>query len=186
MIDADSTALQSQPTSSRVVYMKAMRTSLVIAACIVLLDQLSKTWAVKDLASGHVIPVIWTLQFNLTHNQGMAFSQGTGIGPVIGVVGLVVVAMLLLSLRRADNALSRFATGLIIGGALGNISDRLFRGAGWMRGAVVDFIDFQWWPVFNVADMAIMIGAATMIGAMLKHQTHSPTQQNSGTADSAE
>jgi signal peptidase II len=55
-----------------------------------------------------------------------------------------------------------------------------------MRGAVVDFIDFQWWPVFNVADMAIMIGAATMIGAMLKHQTHSPTQQNSGTADSAE
>ncbi|TRZ72599.1 MAG: signal peptidase II [Actinobacteria bacterium] len=186
MIDADPAALQTPPISSRAVLMKATRTSLAIAACIVLLDQLSKTWAVKDLDDGHVIHVIWTLQFNLTHNQGMAFSRGTGIGPVIGVIGLVVVVLLLLSLRRADNALTRLATGLIIGGALGNILDRLFRGAGWMRGAVVDFIDFQWWPVFNVADMAIMIGAATMIGAMLKYQSHSSTQHNTGTVNSAE
>jgi len=186
MIDADLAAHQTPPTSSRAVLMKATRPSLVIAACIVLLDQVSKTWAVKDLADGHVIHVIWTLQFNLTHNQGMAFSRGTGIGPLIGVVGLIVVVMLLLSLRRADNALTRFATGLIVGGALGNISDRLFRGSGWMRGAVVDFIDFQWWPVFNIADMAIMIGAATMIGAMLKYQSPSSTHQNIGTANSAE
>jgi signal peptidase II len=101
----------------------------------------------------------------------MAFSRGTGLGPVIGVMALVVVVMLLLSLRRADNSLTRLATGLIIGGAIGNILDRLFRGSGWMRGAVIDFIDFQWWPVFNIADMAIMIGAATMIVAMLKYNS---------------
>jgi signal peptidase II len=101
----------------------------------------------------------------------MAFSRGTGIGPVIGVIALVVVVMLLLSLRRADNSLTRLATGLIIGGAVGNILDRLFRDSGWMRGAVIDFIDFQWWPVFNIADMAIMIGAATMIVAMLKYNS---------------
>jgi signal peptidase II len=101
----------------------------------------------------------------------MAFSRGTGIGPVIGVMALVIVVMLLLSLRRADNSLTRLATGLIIGGAIGNILDRLFRGSGWMRGAVIDFIDFQWWPVFNIADMAIMIGAATMIVAMLKYNS---------------
>jgi len=145
--------------------------SLLIAVVIVLLDQISKAWALGVLADGRIIHVIWTMQFNLTFNRGMAFSRGTGIGPIIGVIGLVVVVLLLLSLRRAENALTRVATGLIIGGAVGNILDRLFRGSGWMRGAVVDFIDFQWWPVFNVADMAIMIGAATMMVAMLKYNS---------------
>jgi signal peptidase II len=132
---------------------------------------LVRAWALGVLADGRIIHVIWTMQFNLTFNRGMAFSRGTGIGPIIGVIGLVVVVLLLLSLRRADNALTRVATGLIIGGAVGNILDRLFRGSGWMRGAVVDFIDFQWWPVFNIADMAIMIGAATMMVAMLKYNS---------------
>lgn len=145
--------------------------SLLVAAVIVLLDQVTKAWAQGVLADGRIIHVIWTMQFNLTYNRGMAFSRGTGIGPIIGVIGLVVVVLLLLSLRRADNALTRVATGLIIGGAVGNILDRLFRGSGWMRGAVIDFIDFQWWPVFNVADMAIMIGAATMMVAMLKYNS---------------
>jgi signal peptidase II len=145
--------------------------SLLVAVVIIVLDQLSKAWALRDLADGHIIHVIWTMQFNLTYNRGMAFSRGTGLGPVIGVMALVVVVMLLLSLRRADNSLTRLATGLIIGGAIGNILDRLFRGSGWMRGAVIDFIDFQWWPVFNIADMAIMIGAATMIVAMLKYNS---------------
>jgi len=150
---------------------RAARMSLLVAVVIIVLDQLSKAWALRDLADGHIIHVIWTLQFNLTYNRGMAFSRGTGIGPVIGVMALVIVVMLLLSLRRADNSLTRLATGLIIGGAIGNILDRLFRGSGWMRGAVIDFIDFQWWPVFNIADMAIMIGAATMIVAMLKYNS---------------
>ncbi len=150
---------------------RSMRTSVFVAVVIAVLDQMSKAWALRDLVDGRVIHVIWTLQFNLTYNRGMAFSRGTGVGPIIGVIGLVVVVMLLLSLRRADNVLTRLATGLIIGGAMGNILDRLFRDSGWMRGAVIDFIDFQWWPVFNVADMAIMIGAATMIVAMLKYNS---------------
>jgi signal peptidase II len=151
--------------------MRTSRMSLLLSGVIVLLDQVSKAWALRDLADGRIIHVIWTMQFNLTFNRGMAFSRGTGIGPIIGVIGLVVVVLLLLSLRRADNALTRVATGLIIGGAVGNILDRLFRGSGWMRGAVIDFIDFQWWPVFNIADMAIMIGAATMMVAMLKYNS---------------
>jgi signal peptidase II len=151
--------------------MRTSRMSLLLSGVIVLLDQVSKAWALRDLADGRIIHVIWTMQFNLTFNRGMAFSRGTGFGPIIGVIGLVVVVLLLLSLRRADNALTRVATGLIIGGAVGNILDRLFRGSGWMRGAVIDFIDFQWWPVFNIADMAIMIGAATMMVAMLKYNS---------------
>ena len=53
--------------------------------------------------------------------------------------------------------------GLLIGGASGNILDRMFRGDGWMKGAVVDFIDLQWFPVFNVADSAVTIGAGILI-----------------------
>ena len=171
MIDDTQDTLHTTHLSSRMSLFRAARMSLLVAIVIIVLDQLSKAWALRDLADGHIIDVIWTLQFNLTYNRGMAFSRGTGIGPVIGVMALVIVVMLLLSLRRADNSLTRLATGLIIGGAIGNILDRLFRGSGWMRGAVIDFIDFQWWPVFNIADMAIMIGAATMIVAMLKYNS---------------
>jgi signal peptidase II len=171
MIDDIQVTQHTTHSSSRMSLVRAARMSLLVAVVIIVLDQLSKAWALRDLADGHIIHVIWTLQFNLTYNRGMAFSRGTGLGPVIGVMALVVVVMLLLSLRRADNSLTRLATGLIIGGAIGNILDRLFRGSGWMRGAVIDFIDFQWWPVFNIADMAIMIGAATMIVAMLKYNS---------------
>ena len=171
MTDASPVVPHATHSGNRVTLVRASRMSLLVAAVIVLLDQISKAWALGALSDGRIIHVIWTMQFNLTFNRGMAFSRGTGIGPIIGVIGLVVVVLLLLSLRRADNALTRVATGLIIGGAVGNILDRLFRGSGWMRGAVVDFIDFQWWPVFNVADMAIMIGAATMVVAMLKYNS---------------
>ena len=171
MIDDTTDALHTTHSGGRLSLFRATRMSLLVAGVIAVLDQLSKAWALRDLADGHIIHLIWTLQFNLTYNRGMAFSRGTGLGPVIGVIALVVVVMLLLSLRRADNSLTRLATGLIIGGAVGNILDRLFRGSGWMRGAVIDFIDFQWWPVFNIADMAIMIGAATMIVAMLKYNS---------------
>ena len=171
MIDDTTDTLHTTHSGGRLTLFKATRTSLLVAGVIAALDQLSKAWALRDLSDEHIIPVIWTLQFNLTYNRGMAFSRGAGLGPVIGVIALVVVVMLLLSLRRADNSLTRLATGLIIGGAVGNILDRLFRGSGWMRGAVIDFIDFQWWPVFNIADMAIMIGAATMIVAMLKYNS---------------
>ena len=171
MIDATPDALDTTHSGYRLTLFRATRMSLLVAIAVAMLDQLTKAWALRGLADGHIIDVIWTMQFNLTYNRGMAFSRGTGLGPIIGVIGLVVVVMLLLSLRRADNVLTRLATGLIVGGAVGNILDRLFRGSGWMRGAVIDFIDFQWWPVFNVADMAIMIGAATMIVAMFKYNS---------------
>ena len=85
----------------------------------------------------------------------MAFSQGTGLGPVIGVVALLVVVGLLVSIGRSTSPLYPLAVGLIIGGAVGNLVDRLFRSPGWFRGGVVDFIDVQWWPIFNVADIAV-------------------------------
>ena len=76
---------------------------------------------------------------------------------------LVVVVVLLLSVKRTASRLSEITVGLIIGGAIGNIIDRFVRDPGWLRGGVVDFIDFQWFPIFNVADMAITIGGALLI-----------------------
>jgi lipoprotein signal peptidase len=99
--------------------------SLLIAAVVVGLDQLSKHWAVSQLNDGHTVHVLWTLQFNLAFNGGMAFGRGQGLGPIIGVIATIVVVVLVLSLRRSDGNLSIVAVGLIVGGAMGNIVDRL-------------------------------------------------------------
>jgi signal peptidase II len=129
---------------------------------VILLDQVTKQWAVNNLTDGDV-DVFWTLRFHLSFNTGMAFSRGQSWGPVIGVLALFVVVGLLLSLRRQPGKLTDISVGLIVGGAIGNVIDRLFRSPGWFRGAVVDFIDFQWFPIFNVADMAITIGGALLV-----------------------
>lgn len=134
-----------------------------MATAVIIIDQLTKTWAVNALDGGRIVHVVSTLQLNLTYNSGMAFSQGQGLGPVIGVLALLIVVVLTLSLRKSSDWRRLLATGLIIGGAVGNIIDRVFRGSGKFHGSVVDFIDLQWWPVFNVADMGVMVGAALLI-----------------------
>jgi signal peptidase II len=136
--------------------------TLWVAAGVVLLDQITKRWAVSTL-DDHDIHVLWTLRFNLSYNTGMAFSRGQNWGPLIGVMAMVIVVALLLSLRRGSSRLVEVSVGLVLGGAIGNVIDRLFRSPGWLRGGVVDFIDFQWFPIFNVADMGITIGGALLL-----------------------
>jgi signal peptidase II len=141
---------------------RAARGSVLIAVVIVVVDQLTKAWALSALDDRNV-DVFWKLRFHLTRNSGMAFSRGEGLGPVIGIVALVVVAALLVSLRRQSGTAGTIAVGLVIGGAAGNVVDRLFRSPGWLRGEVIDFIDVQFWPIFNVADMAITIGGLLLV-----------------------
>ena len=141
---------------------RAMRGSLLIAAAVVVVDQLTKQWALSTL-DDRDIDLVWTLRLHLIFNSGMAFGSGEGFGPVIGVVALVVVVVLLVSLGRRGDRVSMVATGLVIGGAIGNIADRLFRSPGWFRGAVVDFVDLQWWPIFNVADVAVTVGGVLLV-----------------------
>jgi signal peptidase II len=163
--DSDSTGPTEQirteppPERARVSLVPA----LVVAAAVIVLDQLTKQWALSTLDDGHVIDIVWTLRFNLAFNTGMAFSQGTGLGPVIGVIALLVVVGLLVSIGRATSRIYPFAVGLIAGGAIGNLLDRLFREPGWLRGAVVDFIDVQWFPIFNVADIAVTVGGTLLV-----------------------
>ncbi|MEI8022565.1 MAG: signal peptidase II [Actinomycetota bacterium] len=135
----------------------------VLIAGVIVVDQLTKHWSLTALNASKTIKIFWTLQLNLVFNSGMAFSQGQGVGRVIGVLAIGVVIGLLMSLRKPMSLLTTIGTGLLVGGACGNILDRMFRGSGWMSGAVVDFIDLQWFPVFNVADSAVTIGAGFLI-----------------------
>jgi signal peptidase II len=134
--------------------------SLMVAAVIVVLDQITKHWAVNELSGDREIHVIWTLQWNLSFNTGMAFSRGQGLGPVIALLAMLIVIVLVVSSAHVESRLGRFAAGMLIGGAIGNLIDRMFRGDGWLHGAVVDFIDFQWFPIFNVADIGVTVGAS--------------------------
>ena len=138
--------------------------TLGVSSAIVIADQVTKSWALSALGGGKTRSVFWTLRFNLHFNSGMAFSRGRGMGPVIGVFAIAIVVGLLATMKRRDTALATGAVGLVVGGALGNLIDRAFRaGSGFLGGRVVDFIDLQWWPVFNIADAGIVVGALLLI-----------------------
>lgn len=139
----------------------------VVAACVVAVDQLTKSWAVSRLSRGD-IHVIWKLDFVLQYNTGSAFSFAQGWAPVIGAAAVVIVAILLVSVRHARSNGVAVALGLVIGGALGNLSDRIFRSH---HGAVVDFIALHFWPTFNVADSCVVVGGVLLVVFMWRSQT---------------
>jgi signal peptidase II len=119
---------------------------------------------------------MWTLQLRLTINYGSAFSVARGRGAIISLLALVVVAVLLRSGRYATRPGMAVAIGLVFGGALGNLIDRAFRaGDGLLGGGVIDFIDLQWWPVFNIADAAIVVGALVLFGTQWRYGDEDPT-----------
>jgi signal peptidase II len=153
---------------------RAWRAPVAIAISVVAIDQLTKHWAVTSLGTDREIDLFWTLRFNLAFNNGMAFGQAQGFGPYIAVVATLVIVYLLISLSNEASRMGTIGMGLLIGGAAGNLIDRLFRGdEGFLQGAVVDFIDLQWFPIFNVADMAVNVGAGLLIlNSILSARAH--------------
>ena len=130
------------------------------AVAVVALDQVTKSWALAALDDGPV-HVVWTLRLDLSFNSGAAFGIGKGLAPLLVAAGVALLVVLLGTGRSTGTtSAGAVALGLVVGGAAGNLADRLFRDHG---GAVVDFIDLQWWPVFNVADAAITCGAALLV-----------------------
>lgn len=139
----------------------------LVAALIVALDQITKSWVVAALDRDEVVDLVWTLRLNLVFNSGTAFSMGRSIGPLLGVLAVLVVLVLISVGRIFRSPATAVALGAVLGGAVGNLIDRAVRSGGpqgrsFLGGHVVDFIDFQWWPVFNVADMAIVCGAIVL------------------------
>lgn len=152
--------------------MPSLRRLALLIVAFVAVDQLTKSWAVSALDDGRTIDVVWTLRFALGFNSGIAFSQAQGLGPIVGIVALVAVAFLVRYMVKATHPLMAYGLAGILAGAIGNIADRLFRGDGFLHGKVVDFIDFQWFPIFNVADSCITIGAITLMISLVLEQSH--------------
>lgn len=137
----------------------------VVAAAVVVADQVTKTVAETHLQPYRPRHVLATLDWDLTYNSGAAFSLGQGITSVVEVVVVILVLGLLVVGRRAARtarAPVAAGIGLLLGGAIGNLIDRLVRSN---HGAVIDFVDIarvghrDLWPVFNLADSAIVVGA---------------------------
>lgn len=136
---------------------------LGIAALVVALDQASKHWALQALDDGP-IDLVGSLRLKLTFNDSAAFSLGGGRTTLIALVGVVVSAVIVRMGLQAERRLWALGLGVVLGGALGNLVDRALRsGEGILGGHVVDFIDVQWWPVFNVADSALWVGIGLLL-----------------------
>ncbi len=149
----DADVLIGAPTPLAERYRRFAETLAVVLG----LDQITKAWALDALVDGP-IEVFWTLQWRLVFNPGASFSTGTSLGPLFGVLAIVMVGVLGWMVRDTDRG-GAVLFGAIAGGAIGNLVDRLFRSDdGFLGGEVVDFIDFGWWPVFNIADIGIVGG----------------------------
>jgi signal peptidase II len=134
------------------------------AAVVVVLDQQSKHWALQALADGP-IDLVGSLRLNLVFNDRAAFSLGGGGNTaVIASFGVVLVGVLLARGLRAERQGWALGLGIVVGGALGNLAARACRaGDGFLGGRVVDMVDLQWWPVFNVADAALWVGIGVLV-----------------------
>jgi signal peptidase II len=144
---------------------------LAIAAALLVADVVTKLVVVATIAPGHNIRVLGGFLY-LTHlrNVGAAFSFAQGATVLFTVIALAVAVVIVRTARRLYSAAWATALGLVLGGALGNLIDRIFRAPGFLRGGVVDFLslfgpDGHVWPVFNVADSAIVCGG--ILGALL-------------------
>lgn len=140
---------------------------LLLAALILLLDQVSKAWALDHLASGNIRPLLpGLLQLQRVSNTGAAFSLFSGASIQLGVISaLVSLGLLVWILWRPPVGLwNGLALGLLLGGALGNGIDR------WRYGAVVDFLEFLpiHFPIFNLADVAINLAVACFFIDLLR------------------
>jgi signal peptidase II len=143
--------------------------AVLVAALVIAADQLTKSWAISALDYGVPRHVFASLSWNLTINTGAAFGLGTGVTPILEVVAVLLITVLAVAARRAGRdapLVAIVAIGLLLGGALSNLADRVFRSH---HGGVVDFVDalrvgdHDRWPIFNLADASITVGAILLL-----------------------
>ena len=147
---------------------RQLRLLLSVAAVVLAVDIATKVLAVELLTPGQPVPIIGdTVTWTLVRNSGAAFSMATGYTWVLTLIAIGVVIGIVWMGRRLVSPWWAVGLGMILGGALGNLVDRFFRSPGPLRGHVVDFLSIGWWPVFNVADPAVVCGAILLVGLSL-------------------
>jgi signal peptidase II len=140
----------------------------ITAFVIIVLDQVTKFWAQEYLlprrlsGEGPVELFGGFLKFTYAENTGAAFSIGTGITWVFTTIALVVVFVIFRYARKLGSLPWALSLGGLLGGAIGNLIDRMFRDPGPFQGFVVDFIQLPYWAIFNVADMAVVVSGASI------------------------
>jgi signal peptidase II len=126
-------------------------------------DLITKTLIVRHFGDGHVTRVLPGLNILESRNAGAAFGIATGATIVLSLIAVVVAGVIVRESRRLRSVPWAVALGLLLGGALGNLGDRIFRSPGFLRGEVVDWISLPHWPVFNLADSGITVGGVLAV-----------------------
>lgn len=163
-----------------------------LAAVLAILDQITKNWALANLQELEPQPFLGeVLQLTLLFNTGAAWGMGSEITPVVTALQIaIVIGVLVFATTTVRSPWYAVALGLVMGGALGNIHDRLLRPPGPFHGAVVDFLELPRWPVFNIADMAVVAGALLivilgLVGVAADPAAETPTPAPDRPADTA-
>ena len=159
--DPDTVPAQGDPTTTGV---RRIRLFVAVVALTYAIDVTTKVIAVETLTGRPDVPVIpGVLDLHLTRNPGAAFSLATGATVLLTVIAVVVAGFIVRVATRLRDRTWAVALGLLLGGALGNLTDRLLRQPGPLRGHVIDFLKLPHWPVFNLADTAIVVAAALIL-----------------------
>ena len=146
---------------------------LGVAVVVLALDQVTKWLALSRLDGRTPVQVLdGALQLRLVRNPGAAFGMAQGMTLVLTAIAVVVVVAILRMARRLTSRWWALALGLVLGGAMGNLTDRVFRAPGPGRGHVVDFLELPRWPVFNLADSAIVCAALLIVVLSLRGVPH--------------
>ena len=136
------------------------RTLLSVAWFIWILDLATKAWAVNQLANREPIRILGGFfQLTLIRNAGAAFSFATNATIFLSLFGIIVLLGIVYFAPRVSSKGWSVVLGLVLGGVLGNLTDRIFRDPGFLQGHVVDWMQLPHWPIFNIADTAIVIAA---------------------------
>ena len=137
-----------------------MRRLYLVAALTWGLDLASKIWAVNNLSARNPVEILGSFfQFTLVRNPGAAFSFATGATIVFTCIAVAAVIAILYYSSKITSLGWSTTLGLLLGGVLGNLTDRLFRSPGFLKGEVIDWLELTHWPVFNLADSAIVVAA---------------------------
>lgn len=167
--------------------MSRLPLTLGVAAGVVIIDQVTKALAVAHLEGQPPIEVLgeW-LQLTFVRNPGAAFSLAGNYTILISVVAVIVVVAIVRTARTLTNPWWAVVLGGILGGALGNLIDRVLREPGALRGHVVDFLELPNWPVFNVADMALVGSAILAVVLSLRGVDMGQTGEGAAAVESGE
>lgn len=150
--------------------------AILVAVLVVAADQITKRLALTAFADEELTVIPGVLWFTYTENPGAAFSLFQDGGRLLAVAAMVAVVFVLFVLRTPRLAVEVVAFGMILGGAVGNLIDRIVRADSFLDGKVIDWIRFPSFPVFNLADSSVTVAVALLLIASWRHPDERPVE----------